>query len=153
MATFVGLLASWAILIATSALSIAGKYLPGPEDDSETIAFRNEIVRRHKDTFQRALKKKIKIAFGTDIGALAHGDGWLELQRMAAYGMAPIDVIRSATVVGAELLRLENELGKIEQGYRADLIAVKGRPDRDISVLKNVSFVMVGGTVAKMEAD
>ena len=65
--------------------------------------------------------------------------------------MAPIDVIRSATLEGAELLRLENELSKIEPGYPADLIAVKGRPERDITALKNVSFVMVGRTMAKMQ--
>jgi imidazolonepropionase-like amidohydrolase len=80
---------------------------------------------------------------------MPHGEGWREMQRMADYGMPPMEVLRSATTVGAELLRREGELGRIEPGYLADLIAVEGRPDRDIGALQNVRFVMIGGRVAK----
>ena len=60
-----------------------------------------------------------------------------------------MEVIRSATLTGAELLRKEGELGRIAPGYLADIIAVQGRPDRDIDALKDVVFVMIDGEVVK----
>ncbi len=124
-------------------------YLPDEETDPGEREFRDRVVARHRGTFLRAMKKGVRIAFGTDVGSLPHGEGWRELQRMADYGMPPMEVLRSATTVGAELLRREGELGRIEPGYLADLIAVTGRPDRDIGALKDVSFVMIRGAVAK----
>lgn len=126
-------------------------YLPKEGDSPEDVAFRRRIGERHRDTFRRAMKRGVKIAFGTDAGSLPHGEGWRELARMAEYGMPAIDVIRSATRAGAELLRKENELGRIAPGYLADIIAVAGRPDRDITALRTVSFVMVDGKVVKRE--
>ncbi len=124
-------------------------YLPEEGDAPEEVEFRNRVVERHRDTFRRAMKKGVRIAFGTDVGSLPHGEGWRELERMADYGMPPVEVLRSATTVGAELLRRENDLGRVAPGYLADLIAVEGRPEVGIGALKNVRFVMVGGTVAK----
>lgn len=126
-------------------------YLPDEDDNPEDAAFRRRIGELHRDTFRRAMKRGVKIAFGTDAGSLPHGEGWRELVRMAEYGMPAIDVIRSATRVGAELLRKEDELGRIAPGYLADLIAVSGRPDQDITALRNVTFVMVDGKVVKRE--
>ena len=124
-------------------------YLPDDDADAEERAFRDRVVAAHRDTFRRAMKKGVRIAFGTDVGSLPHGEGWKEMQRMADYGMPPLEVLRSATTVGAELLRREGELGRIEPGYLADLIAVEGRPDRDVGAVKDVRFVMIGGSVAK----
>ncbi|MGH9867112.1 MAG: amidohydrolase family protein [Candidatus Polarisedimenticolia bacterium] len=124
-------------------------YLPG-EDASETErAFRNRIVERHRDTFTRAMRRGVRIAFGTDIGAVPHGEGWRELERMGEYGMSPLEVIRSATVSGAELLRRGKDLGRIAPGYLADIIAVDGAPDRDLKALRRVPFVMANGSVVK----
>jgi len=126
-------------------------YLPGERDDPEEISFHDAIVQRHRETFRRAMAKKVKIAFGTDIGAIPHDAGWKELVRMADYGMAPMEVLRSATTRAAELLRKEKDLGRIAPGFLADLIAVSGAPDRDVSALRDVAFVMVDGKVAKRE--
>ena len=126
-------------------------YLPDEGADAEETEFRNRVVQRHRDTFRRAMAKNVKIAFGTDVGSMPHGEGWQELQRMADYGMAPMDILRSATMVGAELLRKDDELGRIAPGYRADLIAVAGRPDQDTAALRHVSFVMVDGRVVKQD--
>jgi imidazolonepropionase-like amidohydrolase len=72
-----------------------------------------------------------------------------ELVRMVEYGMSPLDAVRSATVRGAELLRWERDLGTVEPGKYADVIAVAGDPLSDIAVLTDVAFVMKAGRVYK----
>lgn len=124
-------------------------YLPEEGMNSEDKIFHEEIARRHRETFKKALKKGVKIAFGTDIGAMPHGDGWTELETMVNYGMTPVEALNSATEIGAELIRMEDKLGRIVPGYLADIIAVKGKPDKNIRAMQNVSFVMVNGDVVK----
>ncbi|HEV8578889.1 MAG TPA: amidohydrolase family protein [Thermoanaerobaculia bacterium] len=122
-------------------------YIPeSKEDDTE---LRRRIVAHHKEVFQKAMKMGVKIAFGTDVGAHEHGTQARELVRMVDYGMKPLEAIRSATVRGAELLRLEKEIGTVEAGKAADVIAVEGDPLKDIGVLTRVAFVMKGGEVYK----
>jgi imidazolonepropionase-like amidohydrolase len=116
------------------------------EDDTE---LQRRIVASHKEVFQKAMRKGVKIAFGTDVGAFEHGTSAREFVRMVEYGMKPIDAIRSATVRGAELLRMEREIGTIEPGKFADVIAVEGNPLEDIGALGRVSFVMKAGEVYK----
>ncbi len=70
---------------------------------------------------------------------------------MADYGMSPMEVLRSATLQGAALLRMEDQIGQIAPGFFADIIAVEGRPDRDIGALREVGFVMVNGEIVKWE--
>ena len=124
-------------------------YLPDEGASEADTRFHNRIVAEHKKTFQLAMKKGVKIAFGTDIGSMPHGEGWREMERMVDYGMSPMDVIHSATVVGAKLIRKNDELGQIKQGYFADIIAVEGNPDQNIKAFRSINFVMVNGTIAK----
>ena len=122
-------------------------YLPeSAEDDTE---LRRRIVAHHKEVFQKAMKMGVKIVFGTDAGAFEHGTQAREFVRMVDYGMSPLEALRSATVRGAELLRLEKEIGTVEPGKAADVIAVEGDPLKDIAVLTRVAFVMKGGEVYK----
>ena len=102
-----------------------------------------------KNTFQKAHKAGIKIAFGTDSGVSYHGKNAKEFLYMVEGGMAPMAAIQSATKVAAELLGVENMLGTIEAGKTADIIAVKGNPIKDISALQDVVFVMKNGVVYK----
>jgi len=102
--------------------------------------------------FPVAVRKGVKIAYGTDAGGYA----WTENQAkefayMVRYGMTPLQAIQSATIVAADLLERPNELGVIEAGKFADIIAVGGDPLRDITELERVRFVMKGGEVFRNE--
>jgi imidazolonepropionase-like amidohydrolase len=87
-----------------------------------------EVVETHRDSFRRAVEAGVKIAMGTDSGVTPHGENLLELELMAQGGMAPADVLVATTRTAAELMGLERELGTIEVGKRADLVAVSGDP-------------------------
>lgn len=100
-------------------------------------------------TFQRAYNAGVKIAFGTDQGVAPHGDNATEFVYMVEAGMKPIDAIKSATLESAKLLGVDKELGTVESGKFADLVAVPGDPLADISVMTKVNFVMKGGKVYK----
>ena len=122
-------------------------YLPeSTEDDTE---MRRRIVAHHKEVFQKAMKLGAKICFGTDVGAFEHGTSAREFLKMVEYGMKPIDAIRSATTRASELLRMEKQIGSIETGKLADIIAVEGNPVDDIKALTRVTFVMKAGKTYK----
>ncbi len=109
-----------------------------------------DMIRIHEETFHRALKAGVKIAFGTDIGGFDWGiDPAREFSSMVKFGMTPAQAIRAATSNAAELLGMQNDVGSIAPGKYADLVAVKGDPLQDISVLEKVDFVMKGGEVFK----
>jgi imidazolonepropionase-like amidohydrolase len=100
-------------------------------------------------TFQRAYAAGVKIAFGTDQGVAPHGDNAAEFIYMVEGGMPPMKAIQSATREGAKLLGVEQDLGTVEAGKFADLVAVPGDPLADIKLMTRVSFVMKAGTVYK----
>jgi imidazolonepropionase-like amidohydrolase len=107
-----------------------------------------QMVEIAKQAFARALKKGVKIAYGTDAGGYAWTEPMArELTYMVRYGMTPLQAIESATRVGAELLGREADLGTVEPGRYADVIAVNGDPLRDVAELEKVVFVMKGGEV------
>ncbi|MEP4890774.1 MAG: amidohydrolase family protein [Aliiglaciecola sp.] len=100
-----------------------------------------------KQTFENALKAGVKIAYGTDTGVSAHGDNGLEFVLMVEAGMKPIEAIRSATYHGAKLLNELDNLGTIEAGKFADMVAVHGDPLSDITEMQDIDFVMKNGEV------
>jgi imidazolonepropionase-like amidohydrolase len=109
-----------------------------------------DMIKVHADTFHRALIAGVKIAFGTDAGGFDWGiDPAVEFPLMVKYGMTPIQAIRAATTSAAELLEMKDEVGSISQGKFADLVAVKGDPLADISLLQKIDFVMKGGQIVK----
>jgi imidazolonepropionase-like amidohydrolase len=102
----------------------------------------------HQETFRRALKAGVKIAFGTDIGGFDwHINPAREFGWMVKYGMTPEQALRAGTVVAAELLGWSDQLGTIEPGKLADIVAVPDDPLADISTLERVRFVMKNGVV------
>jgi len=106
-------------------------------------------IRITGESLRKAVPAGVKIAFGTDAGVSKHGRNADEFELMVKHGMTPSQALEAATVNAADLLGLAAEVGTLEAGKRADLIAVDGDPLRDVTVLKNVPFVMKDGAVFK----
>ena len=102
-----------------------------------------------KATFGKAYKAGVKIAFGTDAGVFPHGENAKEFELMVAAGIPALEAIRTATLNAADLLNQNQRLGSIEANYAADIIAVKGDPLKNITLLQKVEFVMKEGVVYK----
>jgi imidazolonepropionase-like amidohydrolase len=100
---------------------------------------------------EKAVPAGVKIAFGTDAGVSKHGRNADEFELMVKHGMTPAAAIQAATMNAATLLGLQSEIGSLEPGKTADIIAVSGDPLRDVTVLKRVGFVMKSGRVFKDE--
>ncbi|QJR13321.1 metal-dependent hydrolase family protein [Usitatibacter palustris] len=96
-------------------------------------------------TFAKAYKAGVKIAFGTDQGVAPHGENAREFEYMVEGGMPPLEAIRAATLYGATVMGLEKDLGTLEPGKIADIVAVPGDPVKEIAVMSRVSFVMKDG--------
>jgi len=103
----------------------------------------------HEVSFKKALAAGVKIAFGTDAGPFPHGTQAIEFEWMTRYGMSPLDAIHSATINAADLMGWGDQIGSIEPGKFADIIAVNGDPLSDIKLLEQVKFVMKGGQVVR----
>jgi imidazolonepropionase-like amidohydrolase len=107
-----------------------------------------KMIQIHEETFRRAMKAGVKIAFGTDAG----GFDWKvnpakEFSSMVKFGMTPAQAIRAATLTAAELLGMQDSLGTLEAGKLADIVAVPGNPLTDVSAMEKVDFVMKAGVV------
>lgn len=105
-----------------------------------------EMLPRADESFKLAMRRGVKIAFGTDSGVFPHGDNAKELTVRVELGQTPIDAIRSATIITADLFGVDDR-GRIREGLLADIIAVDGDPLADIRALEDVDFVMKGGAV------
>jgi imidazolonepropionase-like amidohydrolase len=105
-------------------------------------------LRDGRDTFQRALRAGVTIACGSDAGVFAHGENAREIELMVEYGMKPADALRAATATAAHVLGRGTDLGRIEAGCVADLVAVEGDPLADPAALRRVRVVFQAGRVA-----
>jgi imidazolonepropionase-like amidohydrolase len=104
-----------------------------------------ERIRAKKKSFTLALQSGVTICFGGDVGVFPHGDNAREMEMMVDYGMKPLQALRSATSVNADVFEL-NDRGRIKPGLLADLIAVQGDPSIDIHNIRNIKLVMKQGT-------
>jgi imidazolonepropionase-like amidohydrolase len=120
----------------------------GRESGLDTVALEKSrlILKYQSDAFQRAIKHHLKIAFGLD-----DDPDFLpnEFAAMVEGGLTPTEALQTATTHGAELLRLSSEIGSLEQGKAADIIAVSGDPTKNINAMKTVVFVMKAGRVLR----
>jgi imidazolonepropionase-like amidohydrolase len=107
-----------------------------------------ELAEIQRENFRRAHQAGVKMVYGTDAGIFPHGDNAKQFATMVRYGMTPTQAIQSATINAAEALG-RSDLGVIETGRFADIVAVRGNPAQDVTLLENVAFVMKGGVVVK----
>lgn len=107
-----------------------------------------ERIQQKRKSFKMALESGVQIVFGGDVGVFPHGENYREMELMVDYGMKPLAVLKSATSDNANMFHL-NQLGELKIGFLADIIAIKGNPAKDITTVKNVSFVMKDGLIYK----
>ncbi len=126
----------------------------GDKDWSEKgISNSTAEYEAYAERVARAHSAGVRLAFGTDAGATPHGRGAEQFALMVEAGIAPEDALRSATNVAAALLGVGEQVGSVSVGKWADLIAVRGNPLDDVTVLSDVQFVMKGGVIHRWERD
>ena len=109
----------------------------------------SDAGRIQRENFRRAVRAGVRIAYGTDAGVYPHGDNAKQFAYHVKFGQTPMEAIRSATIVAAELIGKPAEFGSIDPGKSADIVAVEGDPLSDITRLERVTFVMKEGRVVK----
>ncbi len=115
----------------------------------ESLEKERQIGQLQRDNFRKAFEAGARMAFGSDGGVYPHGDNGKQFAYMVEYGMTPMQAIQAATMDAAELLGWPDTVGAIEAGYFADIIAVKGNPLENVTLLEDMQFVMKGGVVYK----
>jgi imidazolonepropionase-like amidohydrolase len=115
----------------------------------ENVEKEKMVGRLQRENFERAVKGGAKMAFGTDAGVYPHGDNAKQFFYMVKFGLTPAQAIRAATSNAADLIGRAKDVGALEAGKFADVIAVTEDPLQNVRALENVGFVMKGGTVVK----
>jgi len=115
----------------------------------ERGAREQEMLDYKIQEFKKQVAAGVPMAVGSDVGPFPHGTQAREFVLMVKYGMSPVAVLQAGLLNGAKLLGWEGQIGALEPGYLADVVAVSGDPLQDISAVQNVSFVMKGGLVYK----
>jgi imidazolonepropionase-like amidohydrolase len=116
---------------------------------SEQGARERQTLDLKAQEFKKQVAAGVPMAVGSDVGPFPHGTQAREFVLMVKYGMSPLAVLQADLIHGSKLLGWEGEIGALEPGYFADVIAVPGDPLQDVSVLQNVAFVMKGGVIYK----
>src|SRR5947208_5125062 len=143
------------LMVERGPFLVATTYLPDGMDVSraapELQAKAAEVFPRARATISKAIQLGVRVACGTDAPAIPHGRNAKELIALVDRGMTPIEAIRAATVVSADLVDADDR-GRLEAGLLADVIGVPGDPLSDIAVTETVRFVMKGGRVFRHDA-
>ncbi|HEU5025065.1 MAG TPA: amidohydrolase family protein [Spirillospora sp.] len=144
------------LMIERGTFLVATTYLADGMDVSkaapELQAKAAEVFPRSRATISKAIAKGVKVACGTDAPAIPHGKNAKELLALVERGMTPLQAIRAATTVAADLIDVTDR-GRLESGLLADVIAVPGDPLADIGVIEDVRFVMKGGQVFRNDGE
>jgi imidazolonepropionase-like amidohydrolase len=142
------------LLVERGTYLVATTYLADGMDTShaapELQAKAAEVFPRARKTISKAIERGVRVACGTDAPAIPHGRNAKELIALVERGMTPLQALRAATTVAADLIEVDDR-GRLEVGLLADIIAVPGDPLTDISVTESVRFVMKGGQIYRHE--
>lgn len=106
-------------------------------------------ITAKKRSFQAALRSGVAICMGGDVGVYTHGTNAREMELMVEYGMKPLEVLRSATGVNADVFGYADQIGRLRKDLLADMVAVDGDPSVDISRCRKVVLVMKDGIIVK----
>jgi imidazolonepropionase-like amidohydrolase len=117
--------------------------------EQESLDKERMIGLKQRQTFQRAVKAGVKMIFGTDAGVYPHGDNAKQFAKMVQWGMTPLQAIQAATIHAGEALNRMGDVGQILPGLYGDIIAVRGDPLRDVTLLEHVDSVVKGGELVK----
>ncbi len=125
------------------------EYFADHASNPAQAAHERQMLDLKIEDFRKQVAAGVPMAVGSDVGPFPHGTQAREFVLMVKYGMSPLAVLQADLLHGAKLLGWEGEIGALEPGYLADVVAVPGDPLQDVGVLGNVSFVMKGGVVYK----
>jgi imidazolonepropionase-like amidohydrolase len=114
--------------------------------DQEPVTITNK-----KKSFKAALESGVTIGMGGDVGVYPHGENILEMELMVEYGMKPLEVLKAATSINAKTFHVNNSVGTIKNGMKADLVIVAGDPVQNISAIRSVKLVMKDGVIFRQE--
>lgn len=132
-----------------SVMDLLEEVLEKGENDPEMLAHDQSFLDNNPGKIFEAYKKGVKIATGTDAGVVPHGKNYREVERFVELGITNSDALKMTTVNGADLLDKSDQIGTIEVGKIADIIAINGNPLEKIEDIRNVTFVMKAGKVYK----
>ena len=118
----------------------------------EFIRKNDETTEAQRQVFAKAYEAGVPITFGTDSGVYPHGDNAKQFVVMVRRGMSPMDAIKAATSVAAAVIGWDEDLGSITTGRIGDLIAVRGDPLSNVSLLQDINVVVKGGLVFRLDA-
>jgi imidazolonepropionase-like amidohydrolase len=125
----------------------AGEAIEQYRDWKKGIDSEPPRITNKKKTFQLALNAGVIVCMGGDVGVYAHGDNAREMELMVEYGMKPIDVLKSATSVNADVFAYSQKIGRIKKDLLADIIAVDGNPSTDIKNVRKIKLVIKDGVI------
>jgi len=116
--------------------------------EQESLDKERMVGRKQRETFQRAVRAGVKMIFGTDAGVYPHGQNGRQFAKMVQWGMTPLQAIQAATIRASEALG-RSDVGAIQVGRYGDMIAVRGDPTADVTLLEHVDAVIKGGMLVK----
>ena len=129
-----------------------GDYIDSAGEEEEEFLIKNrEITEEQRDSFTKAHQAGVRIVYGTDAGVYPHGDNAKQFSYMVKNGMTPTEAIQAATIHAADVMGWGNQVGQINSGFFADIVALRDNPIDDIKVLENIEVVIKGGQLFKLE--